>query len=146
MKASKVGIVIKELNKISDAHEGILQPRDIINAARPKSSPLHPYFEWDNTKAAHAYRLWQARNLISIAVEVIPGSKTKVRVYVSLKKDQKTSGGYRPIVKVLSNKQLRRELIQDALLDLAIFEKKYRRLNELAGIFREAQKVRRMLS
>jgi len=37
---------------------------ELIEMARPKDSPFHDLFEWDNKKAAHEFRLMQARNLI----------------------------------------------------------------------------------
>lgn len=44
--------------------DGILRLEDVVAAAADESSPLHSHFEWDNTKAAHRYRLSQARALI----------------------------------------------------------------------------------
>ncbi len=38
-----------------------LTPEDILDAARPDDSPIHKYFEWDDTEAAHKYRLEQAK-------------------------------------------------------------------------------------
>jgi hypothetical protein len=49
--------------------DGMFEPQDVVDAARPASSVLHPYFEWDDSEAAREYRLWQARNLTR-AVEV----------------------------------------------------------------------------
>ena len=44
----------------------------ILDDARPQDSPLHRFFEWDNAKAAEAYRLNQARQLArSITVTII---------------------------------------------------------------------------
>jgi hypothetical protein len=39
--------------------------------AKKKTSPLHTVFEWDEKKAAHAYRIAQARSLIrSVKIEI----------------------------------------------------------------------------
>lgn len=59
-----------ELRRISDARGG-LRPSEVVDEARPKSSPLHGEFEWQDNKAAHEYRLIQARQLIRLAVPVI---------------------------------------------------------------------------
>lgn len=40
---------------------GKLVASELVKAATPKDSPAHPGFEWDNKKAGHEYRLWQAR-------------------------------------------------------------------------------------
>ena len=45
-------------------HGGALRPADVLDAAKDKTSPVHSYFEWDDTKAAEQWRLEQARKLI----------------------------------------------------------------------------------
>lgn len=63
--------VLRELTTLRDAGE--LTPRDVLERARDTSSALHGHFEWDNSTAAHAYRLEQAKSLIVQAkVRVIP--------------------------------------------------------------------------
>lgn len=49
------------------AHGG-LRPSEVVAAAAPVDSPLHGEFEWDDEKAGHEFRLWQARHLIRVAV------------------------------------------------------------------------------
>lgn len=43
---------------------GHITASDVVAAARPKSSALHSYFEWNDSAAARAYREVQARDLI----------------------------------------------------------------------------------
>lgn len=51
--------------------EGRLTPEGVVKAAARADSPLHSHFEWDDSKAGHAYRLQQARQLIrSVQVEI----------------------------------------------------------------------------
>ena len=59
-----------ELQRIAATHGG-LRPSDVVEAARLKESPLHKEFEWSDSKAAHKFRLMQARTLIRIAVPMI---------------------------------------------------------------------------
>jgi hypothetical protein len=40
---------------------GKLTPSMLVEAAKPKDSPAHGGFEWDDKKAGREYRLWQAR-------------------------------------------------------------------------------------
>lgn len=54
--------VVAAINKLEKA--GRLTPAEVVDAARNPKSPLHAYFEWDNDRAADAYRLGQARQLI----------------------------------------------------------------------------------
>jgi len=41
---------------------GKVVPSELVDAAKPKDSPAHDGFEWDNKKAGDKYRLHQARN------------------------------------------------------------------------------------
>jgi len=132
----------QELRRICQAHNDILHPKDVVDAARPKSSPLHSQFEWDNTAAGEKYRLHQARQLISVYVEVSVYTKKTVRVFVNLRKNRHKGGGYLPLKKVLSDKQLRRQLLADALKDLEYFEQKYHNLHELSQVFAAVRTVR----
>ena len=51
------------VNKIY-AEVGEVRPSALVDAARPKSSPAHNAFEWDDSKAGEEYRLIQARTWI----------------------------------------------------------------------------------
>lgn len=133
--------VITELKRIATENDGILKPEIVVQEARPKTSPLHSRFTWDNTKAAHEYRLWQARQLIRVVVEVIDGIKGKHEIFVSLSSDRKTSG-YRVITDVLSERDLCEQMLKDALDELKTFQRKYARLKELAAVFSAIRRVR----
>lgn len=135
---------IAELKRIADENGGILKPEIVVAEARPRTSPLHSRFTWDNTKAAHEYRLWQARQLIRVVVETIDGVKGKHEVFVSLTKDRVESG-YRQMVEVLSDAELRRQLLHDALSELNLFQQKYARLKELAAVFASVRRVRQKI-
>jgi len=70
------------------------------------------------------------RQLITAVVTILPNDPQKAEVvvqFVSLKSDSL------PIV--LSESVLRAQLLRDALSDLGIFQRKYRQLVELSGIF-----------
>ncbi len=52
--------------------QGNLTAQSVVDAARPKTSPLHEAFEWDDSAAAESWRLDQARSMIkSIEIVVI---------------------------------------------------------------------------
>lgn len=44
--------------------DGRIQKADVVNAARPKSSPLHRHFEWSDKRCGELYRLEQAQTVI----------------------------------------------------------------------------------
>ena len=51
--------VIDKLLELSKKNN--LTAREIVEEARKKNSPLHDFFEWDDSIAAEKYRLAQAR-------------------------------------------------------------------------------------
>ncbi len=58
VKATDAG---QELERIRKKYGGKLQPRAIVDEATDTESPLHDVFTWDDSEAAHAHRLWEAR-------------------------------------------------------------------------------------
>lgn len=141
--SKKSDAIRAELDRIAKKSGGVLWPEKVVDAARDESSPLHSRFEWDDSEAAERYRVWQARQLIAITVNVIEGSADDEQLWVSLKPDRAESGGYRSMVNVLSDKNLRDQLLSDALEDMRIFERKYRHLKELANVFSAMERTRR---
>jgi hypothetical protein len=129
--------VIQELKDIAKKNEqGLLMPEEVVESARRTSSPLHSYFDWNDTLAAKEWRLHQARRLINVCVEYLgpEDGGQETRVFVSLREDR-AEGGYRPLAKVLKNPSLREILLQDALDEMNYFKSKFKDLKELAGVF-----------
>jgi hypothetical protein len=137
------GEVIAELEDIRRAAGGFLRPTDVVERARNERSVLHSRFEWDDSEAAHQYRLDQARRLIRLCVTVEPVKQTEYRMYVSLTNDRDADGGYRNVAEVLSDESLARTMLEEALTELRRLEQKYRRLQELVPVFEAVKKVRR---
>ena len=60
-----------------ERRNGMLLAEDVLEAARDPESPLHPYFQWDDSAAAEAYRLSQASELIRrVKIEVVTQETT----------------------------------------------------------------------
>lgn len=137
-------IIIQELNRIASKSGGVLKPELVVESARSPLSPLHDKFTWDDTQAAHEFRLQEARKLIRVTVHMLPnGRGEEERVWVSLKHDQaQEGGGYRTLVSVLSDADLRKQLLQQSLKDMQYFSEKYSHLEELSEIFSAMKKVR----
>ena len=135
--------VVAELKRIATANGGILKPIAVVEAARSPDSPLHSRFQWDDTMAAHQWRLEQARQLIRVTVTLIGGTgDTPERVWVSLREDQyQKEGGYRFLADVLSDDVLREQLLAEAKDDMDRFASKYAHLKELAEVFDAMAKV-----
>lgn len=129
--------VIEELRRIEN-ERGKLLPKDVVEAARSATSPLHPHFEWDDSEAAEKYRLDQARTLIRVCVEFVGngGSKRRIQAFVSLSSDRHAGGGYRSLTQVMAMDDLRAQLLEDALADIDRFRAKYASVAELADVLK----------
>jgi len=92
-------VVREELDKLVDEGSGRLDPETVVRAAKARTHPLHRYFEWDNSRAAHSFRVSQARALIrevrvivktevtavtSVAYVRDPSASSRERGYVAL--------------------------------------------------------------
>lgn len=82
MSSDRRAEIKARLAQIEEANAGVLTPDAVVADARRKDSPLHSCFEWDTKKAAQAYWVIQARELItSIRVEVRTETKVVSAVY-----------------------------------------------------------------
>lgn len=126
------------------ADKGTLSPEAVVKAAKAKGSPLHDYFDWDDTEAARCWRLAQAGHLIRrVRVRLVESKQEPIRAFVSLTSDRTAgrpgevsgSGVYRPIERVLGDVELRAQLLDDALHEMRAFKSKYSRLSELREVF-----------
>lgn len=135
------GSVVSELAAIYKDRGG-LDPGYVVQwAKRNPRSALHGRFQWDNTKAAHAYRLWQARALITeVEVEYPDGKKRQV--YVSPVTSRGRSG-YASLVDVMSDRERREEFLAQALAEYERVGVKYHDLEELAEVREAVGRVRR---
>ena len=133
----------EELDRIRVRHRGLLRPRDVVAAAEPKNSLLHGCFDWDDSSAAHKFRLEQARHLIRVFVQVSKCGRKNIesRVYVALGSESEGGGGYRLLTDVLSDKAMREELLQEAYRDMRYFMEKYSALKELASVFQAIREI-----
>ncbi len=129
---------VEVLKGLAEKNNGILQAQAVVDAAKNTISPLHKYFEWDDTKAAEQYRLEQARGLIQVAVTYLPSISQPVRLFVSLSTDRLNPlGGYRLTSDVMQSEGLSRIALNDALRDMQTFKNKHGQLVQLKGVIRE---------
>ena len=126
----------RELTIIARKHHGLLRPVDVVEYASNPKTTLHGCFTWDDTEAAQQYRLWQARQIIRVRVQVIPQHTEPVKVWVSMKDDRyREGGGYRGLMPVMSDQTRKTQLVAEALEDLKVWRRKYETLKELASLF-----------
>jgi len=114
----------------------------IVSEARPKTSPIHHMFEWNDKVAGNKYRESQARVYVQhLTVEIISNTGAReMPVAVSFRTGAKNEG-YTATETVMSNTELRERLIAQALDEVEVWRRRYRYLNELAAVFEEVDKA-----
>jgi hypothetical protein len=125
-----------ELQRIRDAHGGILRAADVVAEAADPASPLHSRFTWDDGEAAYQWRLQEARQLIRVVVGFFPAPQglMEFRIYTSMQQDRHVpGGGYRVVLDVIGSPAWRQRLLAQALAELNHFRNKYRELEELVN-------------
>jgi hypothetical protein len=147
----------EELEIIRESNSGILDAEKVVEYAKNTETALHNRFQWDNDKAAEAYRLSQARQIIRFEMVVVkqasggdikflpnpqPDNDGEVhRKYVSLSFERSDGGGYRLLSDAMNDPAARKHLLADAKRDMSIFRRKYGALDALSAIFSEMDKV-----
>lgn len=117
--------------------EGKLHGEAILAEAQDPSSPLHDRFTWDESEAAHRFRLWQARALMAryrrFTVSVITGGTVTYRRYTHVP----TLGRSIDTDQAVAN--FRDELTDQCKRNMVSLVTRYRRLGEdtLADLFAE---------
>ena len=133
----------KYLERMAKKHRGLLMVDDELEAARDENCVLHKHFEWDDTEAAEQYRREQARTLIQkCKITIANAPSVSVRAFVSLSDDQRTGGGYRLTAEVLSDTQMRDQLLRDIQMTIARWSQKLHLLDsETAEIIEQLSRI-----
>ena len=141
LTAQAVGEFLETLRK---THGGDLSPADVVEAARDKKSPVHSYFEWDDSIAAEKWRIEQARQLI-IAVEVTwkePEGPREVEVKVhsgpAFVNVERNGTGYQSFREMIRTPEGRAKVMQRALEDLLAIQERYDVIANELGTVRSA--------
>ena len=109
--------------------------------ARDKNSPIHKYFEWDDTKAAYAHRLYQARSLINALYVVIDGEEP-VRAYENVFVSEIDANEYVDIEDIAKVPTLQSQVLETAKRELIYWKLKYSRYDKFfRRIFSEISKL-----
>lgn len=139
-------IISAELKNIEKEY-GVITPHVVVDCAKKKDSPLHPYFTWDNEKAAQEYRLWQARQIISTIVLVRDGKNTNIKAYQSVvvktnsQDDGKVERLYMSTERCLNDPTLRNQILERAKTEALEWADKYKALEEFSHIISEIRKA-----
>jgi hypothetical protein len=128
-----------EIQRITKEKGGVLKASDVVEAAKPKRSPLHPAFEWDDTKAARSYREDQARHMIRSIVVVREDDEGKkkngedkvFRAFIH----SESEDGYCTVHRTMSDEDLREEALARAWKELKDWRRRYSDFKDLAKVF-----------
>lgn len=131
LKAQEAG---EHLEAMRVSHGGRLTPQSVVEEASSPGSPIHKAFTWDDTKAAHDHRVWQARQLIGhITVEYEDRPITeRVRAFANVTIDK--CQYYDSMRVVVDDPAKRQQILADAMREIDSWRRRYAAIEELAGI------------
>lgn len=121
---------------------GGLTAASVVSASKAKKSPLHSYFEWDDSVAASRYRDSQARDVINhicVTVEKSSGVQVVTRAFLHIQSNE--GPRYEALHTVMSDDEKRGQVLANALREIKIWRNRYDELNELAGIIAEIDRL-----
>lgn len=142
--AQKAGEALVALQK---GKNGLLEPEDIVSAARNEQSALHPHFEWDDGVAAEAFRADQARELVrSLTIDVSRSNleERSVRAFVNV--ETEAGRGYVSTMTAMSSEELRKQVLRKAFAELEAWRSRHAELSELARIFSAIDETQGLLN
>ena len=124
----------QELERLQEKHNG-LTAAVVVSVAQNADSPLHSAFEWDDSVAAHEYRVTQARYILrSIVIKQVDKEEKQTRAFIVVRETEEKGSIYLDTVTVFSNTELRVQALNRAMKELESFRKKYADLEELADV------------
>ncbi len=132
MKEEKVSLLTNLFNE-----KGVLLPKDVLEAARPESSPLHEDFDWDDGEAAEKYRLWQARQITTTFKVIIEGNEVQQFHNVIVKINNEPVRGYSDIRTILKSEDLTNQLLQASVREIRAWQQKYKELKKAKEMVNE---------
>jgi hypothetical protein len=116
------------------------EPERMIEAARPARSPLHNGFDWDDTQAAHSWRLNQARHLIAAIITDMPSRNGDVETRAFMAVKGKSGFEYQRIDRIMGDEDYRVQVLRRALDDLRIFRNRYASLADVLGALSDLER------
>jgi hypothetical protein len=134
-------VVAMEIDRLTSENGGKrIDANGFLAASSSPTSPVYPEFNWDDSAAAHEFRLQQARNILNslqVTIERPNGGAITVPLMVTVEKPGSAGRkqDYTNLAWAMSDEDLRTEVLRNALRELAAFKRKYATLSELAQVF-----------
>lgn len=135
----------ERIEVIIEGQDGNITPDDVVKDAKDKRSPLHDFFEWNNTRAANLYRVDQARYLlrsIHVVVKRDDDGDKEINIRAFYNVTDADTRVYVPIQRVFSEEELRQQVIGQALKQLISWKGKYSQYKEFSPVVSAIEEVR----
>jgi hypothetical protein len=114
---------------------GRLTPHLVLEAATAEDHPLHGRFEWDDSAAAHKYRLNQARELIRVVKEKYidtRGNPEDVRYFHAIPRAEGMV--YEPLPEILGDDLASKVLVASMEREWRQLRKRYEKFTEFKAM------------
>lgn len=136
--ANTIGIFLEQ-----NFPKGQFTPKQVVDAARPKNSPIHKYFEWNNSRAAELYRISQARKMVTCVVAVID-SIPEAPFYVNVKIQKNRT--YIRTDQANKIPDIWSQVLKTALEELLAWKRRYEKFKQLSPVIRAINKIHRTIN
>jgi len=113
-----------------DEHGGELTPDTLVQLSKPKSSPGHSLFIWDDAEAGKLYRVELAKyHLRHLQIEIVDqGNKRAMRACFPVFHEDREAGAKRSHVaydNILAAPDLARQVVEKAAHELKAWQSRY---------------------
>jgi hypothetical protein len=128
---------------------GEFTPDRVLDEAQKSRSPIHKYFEWDDTEAARQHRLLQARNLVNhlLLIITIDGEEVPTKAFhsIELQIDDETAGReYSSFEVILNDPDRKEQVVERALAEVDAWQARWLHYSEVfGGVFKAVDKVKK---
>lgn len=110
---------------------GLLTPEVVVQEAMDPNHPLHHRFEWDDSAAAHKYRLSQASELLRVTYRSQDGTPRDLRAFwVTKGPDGSGESRYEPIEEVIADPISRTLMLRQMRREWQAFRQRYENMEE----------------
>lgn len=121
--------------------EAGLTAETLLDANRPKGTPLHEDYEWNNDSAAEKWRLHQSRHFLNSLTVCVFSDMSNKEVQTRAVHITTDAHKYEPISLIVQQKDKYAQLLENAKAELASFRRKYEILTELSSVFELIDKI-----
>lgn len=115
----------------------------VVELASHRDCPIHKFFEWDDAKAAHQFRIEQARHLIRSVVVDVGGSEVPAfhRVHI----EESETAEYVEVGRAMADADLWAQVIETAMKEAQAWSARYQTYAQLNKVHKAIQETKKEL-